>query len=656
MFREKFWWSLALSIPVIVTSPMVMRWLGYELDFPGAALIPPVLGTFLFFYGGFPFLKSAVAEVRSRQPGMMMLISLAITVAFFASLATSLGLLDLDFWWELAALIVIMLLGHWQEMKAIGQAQGALKTLAALLPDTAEKVTGGETATVLISDLRVGDTVLVRPGGRVPADGRVVSGRAEMDESMVTGESNPVVREQGDDVVAGTVSTDSAVRVTVTAVGEDTALAGIQRMVAEAQAASSRAQALADRFAGWLFYIATAAAALTAIVWSIAGSASDAVNRTVTVLVIACPHALGLAIPLVISISTTVAAKNGILVKSRLALEKSRGLDAVLFDKTGTLTEGRHVVTAMKPAAGAGREEVAGIAAAVESESEHPLAKAIVAYGKRLDGDVPEAREFKAVTGKSVEALVGRTRWAVGGPALLADQDLEPPAELDDLLAEWESQGHAVLYLVQVSGDAQVAAAFALADAVRPEAEEAVAQLKDEGVSTVAMVTGDSRAVADSVAGQLKFAEGEDEVFAQVLPQDKDAIVKRLQQRGQSVAMVGDGVNDAPAIAQADVGVAIGAGTDVAMETAGIVLASSDPRGVVRTIRLSKASYRKMVQNLTWAVGYNVVAVPLAAGVLAPVGFTLSPAVGAVAMSLSTIVVAVNAMTLRGVRLEGSAR
>ncbi|MFC7547959.1 heavy metal translocating P-type ATPase [Plantactinospora sp. GCM10030261] len=650
IFRRKFWLSLALTVPIVVTSHMVMDWFGYRLDFPGMVWVGPVLGTVVFAYGGWPFLTGAVREVRDRAPGMMLLIAMAITVAYLASLATSLRVFDLDFWWELAALVTIMLLGHWQEMKAIGQARGALAALAALLPDDAERISsGGPPERVAVADLRVGDTVLVRPGGRVPADGRVVDGTAELDESMITGESRPVSRGVDDRVVAGTVATDSAIRVRVDAVGADTALAGIQRLVAQAQAAGGRAQVLADRFAAVLFYVAMAAAVASLAVWSAIGDVDEAVVRTITVLVISCPHALGLAIPLVIALSTSVAAKSGILVKDRLALERMRTVDAVLFDKTGTLTRGTHTVVGVAASTGTDPDEVLRLAAGVEADSEHPLARAIVAAAERVGPATGTG--FRSLPGRGVRATVDETAYAVGGPALLRELDASVPDDLRDAETEWSARGAAVLYLVRLDGTPTALGAVGLADEVRPEARQAVAELRDLGVRTIAMVTGDARSVAESVAADLGFRRGVDEVFAEVLPADKDDIVTDLRSRGHIVAMVGDGVNDAPALARADVGIAIGAGTDVAIESAGVVLASSDPRGVSATARLSRAAYRKMVQNLAWAAGYNVVAIPSAAGVFAFAGFALSPAAAAVLMSASTIVVALNAQTLRRVRL-----
>ena len=641
MFRRRFWLSLLVSLPVVATSEMVQDWLGYHLS--GVAWVGPLLGSFVFAWGGWPFLKGATDEARDRTPGMMLLIAMAITVAWASSLATSLGWFGLEFWWELAALVTVMLLGHWQEMRAIGQARGALAALAALLPDTAEVIDeGGEMHTVALAELRHGQLVLVRAGGRVPADGTIEDGEADVDESMITGESKAVAKTIGDRVVAGTVSTDSSIRVRVSAVGDDTALAGIQRLVAEAQASNSRAQVLADRFAKLLFYIATAAAVVTFVAWSLAGDSGQAITSTVTVLVIACPHALGLAIPLVIALSTAVSARNGILVKDRLALERMRTITAVLFDKTGTLTEGHHVVThvvgdAMAP------DEVLRLAGGVEVESEHPLARAVVGAARER-GSIAGATDFRSITGRGVEATITGRRYAVGGPALLRERALAIPQSVGDEVEQWMSRGAAALYLVR---DGEIIGALALEDKVRAEARQAVNDLHAAGIDRVVMITGDARQVAHAVATEL----GIDEVIAEVLPEDKQAKVAELQARGYRVAMVGDGVNDAPALARADVGVAIGAGTDVAIESAGVVLASNDPRSVLGVVKLSQASYRKMWQNLAWAAGYNIVSIPLAAGAFAWAGITLAPAVGAVLMSMSTIVVALNAQLLRRVRL-----
>lgn len=645
MFRERFWWSLILSIPVVIFSPMVAHLLGYPLpEFPGSTWIPPVLDTIIFVYGGTPFLKGGWKEVKSRQPGMMLLIAMAITVAFVASWVTTLRLggFDLDFWWELALLVTIMLLGHWLEMRALGGASSALDALAALLPDEAEKVIDGTTRTVDISELVVGDVVLVRAGARVPADGTIIDGAAEFDEGMITGESRPVFRDTGDKVVAGTVATDNTVRVRVEATGGDTALAGIQRMVADAQESSSRAQALADRAAALLFWFALISALITAVVWTTIGSPDDAVVRTVTVLVIACPHALGLAIPLVIAISTERAAKSGVLIKDRMALERMRTIDVVLFDKTGTLTEGAHTVTGVAATVGVTEGELLALAAAAEADSEHPVARAIVAAAAAH----PEASRrqiratgFSAASGRGVRATVDGAEILVGGPNMLREFNLTTPAELTDTTSAWTGRGAGVLHIVR---NGQIIGAVAVEDKIRPESRAAVKALQDRGVK-VAMITGDAQQVAHAVGQDL----GIDEVFAEVLPQDKDTKVTQLQERGLSVAMVGDGVNDAPALARAEVGIAIGAGTDVAMESAGVVLASDDPRAILSMIELSQASYRKMIQNLIWASGYNILSVPLAAGVLASSGILLPPAAAAVLMSLSTIVVALNAQLLR---------
>ncbi len=645
-FRDRFWWTLALSVPVVYWAPMVQEWFGYTApEVPGAGLIAPVLGSVIFFYGGWPFLTGAAEEIRARQPGMMLLIGMAITVAYVASMATSLGVFDADVWWELALLIAVMLLGHWIEMRAVGQARGALAALAEMMPDEAERVAeDGGTETVRVSDLSVGDVVLVRPGGRVPADGEVVQGTADVDESMITGESTPVTRGEGDRVVAGTVVADSSLRVEVDAVGDDTTLAGIQQMVEDAQASTSRTQKLADRAAALLFYIAVTAAAITAVVWSVTGEPAFALNRSVTVLVIACPHALGLAIPLVTAISTAKSSREGILVKDRLALEAMRTIDTVLFDKTGTLTSGTHVVSDTAAVEHVELEELLGLAGAVEADSEHPLARAIHQHALEEVGDLPSASGFESMTGRGVQAEVDGTPVAVGGPALLEERELTQPEGLSERTEPWRQRGAAVLHVIR--GD-EVIGAIALEDQVREASRDAVALLHEDGV-TVAMITGDAQQVADAVAAELQI----DEVYAEVLPEDKDAKVQELTDQGRKVAMVGDGINDAPALARATVGIAIGAGTDVAIESAGIILASDDPRDVVAIRRLSQATYRKMVQNLWWAAGYNIVALPLAAGVLAPIGFVLPVAVGAILMSTSTVVVALNAQLLRRVRIQ----
>ncbi len=644
MFRRRFWWSLLLTVPLVVTSQMVMDWFGYELDVVGIALVGPVLGTFLFVWAGWPFLAGGVQEAKDRQPGMMLLIAMAITVAYLASMATSLGWFHLDFWWELGALITVMLLGHWQEMKALGAAQDALGALAELLPDEAERIIAdGSVETVRVDALRAGDVVLVRSGSRIPADGSIVEGEAELDESMITGESRPVPKARGDQVVAGSVSTDSAVRVEVTAVGEDTALAGIGRLVAEAQQSRSHTQVLADRAAALLFYVALGAAIITGIVWVLLGEVDEAVVRVVTVLVISCPHALGLAIPLTTALSSAMAARNGILIKDRLALESSRRVDTVLFDKTGTLTKGEHVVVAVASADDRGDDEVLRLAGGVEADSEHPLARAIVDAARERAG-IASATGFRSLTGRGVEATIDGVGYSVGGPALLSESNLAVPDSIISTIAAWKDRGSSVLYL---SDHEAVLGAVAVEDEVRPEARQAVEQIHAMGRKVV-MITGDAHQVADAVAADL----GIDEVFSEVLPEDKAAKVAELQGRGRRVAMVGDGVNDAPALARADVGIAIGAGTDVAIESAGLILVSNDPRSVTSIIRLSEANYRKSVQNLVWAGGYNVLAIPIAAGALQWAGITMPPAVAAILMSVSTIVVALNAQLLRRVDLR----
>jgi Cu2+-exporting ATPase len=644
MFRDRFWLSLVLTIPVLIWSPDLQEWLGYEApSFPGSDLIPALLGSFVFAYGGSVFLQGAVRELRDRQPGMMTLIAMAITVAFVTSWAATLGVFEVEIWWELATLITIMLLGHWLEMRSIAQARGALSALAELLPDTAERLVGDAIESVPVSALAVGDLVLVRPGGRVPADGSVEDGEADVDESMITGESRAVAKGPGDAVVAGTVAAGGSLRIRVSAVGEATALSGIMRLVAAAQASASRAQALADRAAALLFYVAVAAGAITLAWWWASGEPEEALVRTATVLVIACPHALGLAIPLVIAISTSLGARHGLLVKDRLALERTRELDVIIFDKTGTLTRGEPVVAAMATVSGVDEDELLSLAAAVEADSEHPLARAVVRAAQNRGTAWPVAEGFESVTGRGARASVGGRAVAVGGPRLLADLGLATPEALVSTGEAWAAEGRTVLHVI---ADGSVVGMLGLEDEVRPESAEAVDQLHALGLR-VAMITGDAQAVADAVARRL----GIDEVAAQVLPEDKAAAVRRFQEGGRRVAMVGDGVNDAPALATADVGIAIGAGTDVAVESAGIVLVRSDPRDVVGAITLSRATYRKMIENLVWATGYNVVAIPVAAGLLMPWGIDMPMALGAVAMSASTIIVAANAQLLRRLRL-----
>jgi Cu2+-exporting ATPase len=643
-FRRLFWVSLALTVPTVVWGHMLPMALGWQAPaFPGSRLVAPLFGTAAFLYGGRVFLAGAAGELRLRRPGMMTLVSLAISVAFAFSAAVALGVPGMPLWDELATLVTVMLLGHWLEMRSISRARGAVEELAKLLPATATRLDGDREEEVPISALRAGDRVLVRPGAAVPADGLVRAGESGVDESMLTGESRPVRKRPGEPVRAGTVNGAGSLRVEVTGTGEATALAAIVRLVASAQASRSRAQDLADRAAFLLTGVAVATALATALAWAIAGATgSYAVERVVAVLVIACPHALGLAIPLVVAISTTVGARGGLLVRDRRGLEEARRVDRVVFDKTGTLTRGEHRVVAAA-SAGLSEADALRIAAAVERDSEHPIAKAIVRTARERGIVPPPAEGFAALPGHGVEARVDGKAWRVGGPNLLRRDGLALPEPLARFAEERALRGEAVVHLV---GGGRAVAAFAVADAVRPESAEAVSRLSRMGIEVV-MLTGDARAVAEGVARELGIAR----VYAEVLPERKAEVIRELRRGGKRVAMVGDGVNDAPALATADVGVAMGAGTDVAVEAGDVVLVRSDPRDVARIVALSRASYRKMLQNLWWAAGYNVVALPLAAGVLAPWGFVLPPALGAVLMSASTVVVALNAQLLRRARI-----
>jgi P-type Cu2+ transporter len=625
---------------------MLQTALGYTAPhFPGSHWIAPVFGTAVFAYGGWPFIEGAYRELKGRLPGMMTLIALAIIVAFAFSVAVTFGFPAMPLWEELSTLVVIMLLGHWIEMRSITQAQGALKELAKLLPDQATRLVGEKAEVVFISELREGDVVLVRPGTRVPADGAVREGESQVDESMLTGESRPVKKRKGDQVIAGTVNASGALRVEVTGTGKRTALAGIMRLVEQAQSSRSRAQAIADRaaFALTIIAIASGAATLAVWFWLRSDNLAFAVERAVTVLVIACPHALGLAVPLVIAISTTLGARSGLLVRDRRGLEEARNLTTVVFDKTGTLTLGEHRVVDVATVEGLSTDDALRFAAALERDSEHPIARAIVKSAEERGIRVPVASGFKSITGRGVTGIADGRALTAGGPNLLAERGIRPDPKLTSAAAQAAARAQSTIYLIE--GERAVAA-FAVADAIRPESREAIERLHAEGIE-VAMITGDSEAVAKAVAGEL----GIDTVLAQVLPEDKARRIQELQAKGKKVAMVGDGVNDAPALTVADVGIAIGAGTQVAVEAGDVVLMRSDPRDVPRIVRLSRASYRKMVQNLWWAAGYNVLAIPLAAGVLASQGIILSPAVGAVLMSASTVIVAINAQLLRRAKL-----
>ena len=652
MMRRRFWVCLPLTLIVIIFSPMVQSWFGFDLAFPGSEWIAPILGTVIFVYGGLPFLSMAVQELRTRQPGMMTLISVAITTAYVYSVAVILfpptsadGGMPADYFWELATLITIMLLGHWIELRSVSQAQGALRELARLLPDNAERLLpSGKTEAVPVDQLAPGDRVLIRPGASVPADGVIAEGESSLNELMITGESRPVDKAAGDPVIGGTINGSGSLRVEITQVGDQTALAGIMRLVEDAQKSQSRAQTLAQRAAYYLTIIALAAAVITVVGWMIAtGDSALAIGSAVTVLVIACPHALGLAVPLVVSISTTLSARNGVLVRRRVALEQARDLNVVIFDKTGTLTRGELGVESMA-VNGISEQDAIRIASGIEGDSEHPIARAIRQYAE-AEGQTPATvSRFESLPGRGVRASVEGKDWLVGGPRLLEQKQLALPAALAESQQRAEADGQSVIYLAT---EEAVVALFTIADVIREESKTAVDQLHALGMK-VALLTGDSEPVAQAVARALSI----DTVFAQVLPEDKSNKVRELQQGGNKVAMVGDGVNDAPALLTADVGIAIGAGTDVAIESAGIILVRSNPLDIVKIIRLSNASHRKMIQNLIWATGYNVVAIPLAMGLLAPFGFRLDPAVGAIFMSLSTVIVAVNAQLLRRLDLN----
>jgi Cu2+-exporting ATPase len=671
-FKRQFWLALALTIPVIAFAPIWQEWLHFSLVFPGSSFVSPVFGTALLATGGRVFLTSGWQEIKHRKPGMMALIALALVVSYGYSLfllvaqLANLGFAGMDFWWELAALICIMLLGHWIEMASVMKAQNAVGELAKLIPDYTEVVADGVVIKVPVGRLQVGDVVLVRAGASVPADGRIVAGSSQLNESMLTGESRPVHKAVGDSVIAGTINAapttaatpsvvellaaaDStelgALRVEVTAVGAESVISGIMKLVADAQASKSQTQRLADRAAGWLFYAAIAAAALTALSWSLIGGQTPSfiLERVVTVLVIACPHALGLAIPLVTAITTDNAARNGVLIRNRIAFEAARKVDVVLFDKTGTLTTGERGYVASRVTRRGGLEsedELLAVAAGLETGSEHSIALAITTEAAKRGIEAVEVKDIMTIPGIGVSGRFLEFRLSAGGPGLLTRQKID--IDVQDLYAAdaMNSDGNTVVYVVR---DDILLGFIAVGDVTRDSSADAVWELKQLG-KKVAMLTGDAHGVANAVAKQLEI----DEIYAEVLPQNKAELVQKLQAEGRTVAMVGDGINDAPALAQADIGIAIGSGTDVAVESADIVLVSDNPEAVAKALRLSRRSYSKMLQNLWWGAGYNIVAIPLAAGVLAPIGLLLSPAVGAILMSLSTIIVAANAQTLRG--------
>ena len=651
MFRNRFWVSLALSVPVILYSPAIQNWFGYTAPvFPGSQWILPFLATVVFIYGGIPFLSLARWELRDRKPGMMTLISLAISVAYFYSMATLIWDLGEDFFWELVTLIDIMLLGHWIEMRSVRQASGALDALAKLMPDTADVIMpDGSVMEHSLSDLKTGDLVLIRPGANAPADGLVVEGESDVNESMLTGESRPVKKTVDSKIIAGTVNSgNGSLRVRLTAVGDDTALSGIMRLVQEAQQSKSETQLLADRAASWLFYVAVFVALLAGIIWSFyfGGVTGQVIAIVVTVLVIACPHALGLAVPLVVANTTELGAKNGILIRDRQAMETAKDLNIIAFDKTGTLTKGEIGVVGMAAAGDVDVDKALAITAAVEGDSEHPIAQSIRQAAENRQIDLPQINDFQILKGRGVQAAYEGETVYVGGPRLLQFLETEPPPHLTQFAQESGTKGQSVIYLIR--GD-NVVAAFALADVIRMESGTVVRALHDMNVE-VAMLTGDSQDVAKAVADELEI----DQYFAEVLPVDKDQKIIELQREGKSVGMIGDGVNDAPALTRADIGIAIGSGTDVAVQSAGLILVKSNPLDVVKILKLSKASYRKQSQNIWWGAGYNIVMIPLAAGILAPWGFVMPPALGALLMSISTIIVAINAQTLRRTNLDAA--
>lgn len=644
MFKDKFWLSLLLTIPVLVYSEMIQHWLNFTPPaFPGSQYVPFVLSTVIFFYGGMVFIKGAWGELKAKLPGMMTLISLAIITAYVYSVATQFWIAGEGFFWELATLVTIMLLGHWLEMASVAKAEGALDAISKLLPDKAEKLISGKPKQVLVSELKIGDLVLIRPGSRIPVDGVITDGKSSVDEAAITGESKPVSKTVNDEVIAGTGNQDGSLTVKVTKIGQDTALAGIMRLVAEAQSSKSNVQVLADKAAFALTIIAIATAVITFIYWLFAKDTAFALERSVTVLIIACPHALGLAIPLVVSISTAISAKSGLLVRKRLALEAARNIDWVLFDKTGTLTKGEHGVTDIWATKGYTQEDILHLTASLEQNSEHIVGKGIVSEAQKKHVHLDKVDDFSALPGLGVKGkLHGKDNFVAASYRYIKENKLKVPGDIEQYSKQAAKEGKTEVYLIK--DGKEVVGAIALADVLREQSKQTIAALKAEGVKT-AMVTGDSQDVADYVAKQL----GLDQYFAEVRPEDKAAKVKELQKSGSKVAFVGDGINDAPALTTADIGLAIGAGTDVAIKSADIILVKSDPRDVIRVIHLSKATYRKMVQNLVWATGYNVVAIPLAAGVLYGSGIVLSPAVGAVLMSLSTVIVAINAQLLRRV-------
>jgi Cu2+-exporting ATPase len=638
-FRRRFWVSLALTVPILLLSPLIQAFLGVTdiLAFPGDDYVLLALATAVFLYGGWPFLTGLVSELRDGAPGMMTLIALAITVAYGYSAAVVLGLEGKVFFWELATLVDVMLLGHWIEMKSVMGASGALESLVQMLPDRALRVgDDGETEEVPVSELRKGERVRVRPGEKVPIDGTIVDGKTSLNESMLTGESRPVEKSAGDEAVGGAINGEGSITLEVQKTGADTYLSQVIETVRQAQASRSRTQDLANRAAAWLTYIALTAGGLTLAAWLGLGRTFDfALERMVTVMVITCPHALGLAVPLVVAVSTSLAAGRGLLIRDRAGFERARKLDAIVFDKTGTLTAGRFGVKGVASFGSLAEDELLRLAAALESHSEHPIAQGIVAAANEKGIEIPDAAEFENLSGRGAQARVEDRTIRVVSPGYLREQEIP----LDgDAVATFREDGNTLVYVL---ADERPLGAVALADMIRDESREAIERLQTMGIDCI-MLTGDAEAVAKAVAAELGLSE----YFAEVLPDEKAERIREVQRGGRTVAMVGDGVNDAPALVQSDLGIAIGAGTDVAVESADIVLVESDPRNVADVIELSRATYAKMIQNLFWATGYNAVAIPLAAGVAYGIGIVLSPAVGAALMSLSTVIVAINAKLL----------
>ncbi|MFC3899731.1 copper-translocating P-type ATPase [Aliicoccus persicus] len=642
-FRNKFFIILIFTIPIVLLSPMIQSFIGVDWQFTGDIYIVAALSTFVYFYGGWPFIKGAYDELKNKEPAMMTLIAMAISVAYFYSMAVVFGFNGEEIFWELATLVLIMLLGHWIEMRSISNASKALESLASLMPDTANRISeNGETEEVQIDDIKAGDLLLVKPGEKMPLDGKIVKGKSQVDESMLTGESVPVTKSVDDEVIGGSINREGSLTIEVEKLMNESYLTQVIDMVKESQRTKSKTQDVTNKAAKWLFYIAVAAGIITFIVWMSIGATIDAsIMRLVTVLVIACPHALGLAAPLVISVSTSLAAKHGLLIRKRPQFENARKIDAVIFDKTGTLTEGKFGVTDIQTFNNMDENALLSYAATVENDSEHPIATGIINEAKSKELELLEMTEFNSITGVGIEGVIDGKQIKVVSPGYVRKQEIN----FDDKnFNKWSKQGKTVVFLLV---DEELAGAIALADKIKESSKQTIEQLHKRNIKAI-MLTGDNQKVANYVAEQI----GIDEVYAEVMPDEKADKVTEIQDRGLIVAMTGDGINDAPALTKADVGIAVGAGTDIAMDSADIVLVDSNPKDILAIFSLSKRTYNKLVQNLIWATGYNVVALPLAAGVLAPWGILLSPAVGAILMSLSTIIVAINAQLLHRFEVE----